>query len=59
MISFGIAAAQAARLPITDIWWRIPAAITYQLAFAWWQSQGSDFRVDNRAKIRAALCPKT
>jgi hypothetical protein len=59
MISFGIAAAQAARLPITDIWWNVPAAVAYQLAFAYWQSQGSSFLIDNRAKIRAALCPRT
>jgi hypothetical protein len=59
MISFGIAASQAANLPITEIWWNIPAAIAYQLAFCYWQSQGSSLLVDNRSKIRAVLCRTT
>lgn len=59
MISFGIAAAAAAKIPITEIWWNIPAAVVYQLAFAYWQSQGADFVVDRRERIRAALCPIT
>lgn len=59
MISFGMAAAAAARLPITEIWWNVPAAIAYQLAFVWWETQGNNFRIDKREEIRAALCRKT
>lgn len=57
MIGFGMAAAAAARVPITEIWWDMPAAVAYQLAFAWWQAQGASYLVDDRSKIRAALCP--
>lgn len=51
-----MAAAAAARVSIDQVWWDMPAAIAYQLAFAWWQAQGESYVVDDRLKIRAALC---
>lgn len=57
MISIGAAAARAARLPITDMWHRLPAAVVYQLALYEWTREGHVFRTDNRDQIRAKLCP--
>jgi hypothetical protein len=58
MIAIATTVCPLAGMPLVEVLWQLPAAIVYQIYYVHWQREGREFRIDDRADIRGALCRK-